>query len=83
VAEKIIKRIKEKSDETDNDQLTVTIALGSAVKTDPNQSLEEVLRTADNDMYQNKLSESKSIKSKIVYGLLSTLEAKSNETKEH
>jgi HD-GYP domain-containing protein (c-di-GMP phosphodiesterase class II) len=34
-------------------------------------------------MYQNKLSESKSIKSKIVYGLLSTLEAKSNETKEH
>jgi HD-GYP domain-containing protein (c-di-GMP phosphodiesterase class II) len=34
-------------------------------------------------MYQNKLSENKSIKNKIVQGLISTLEVKSNETKEH
>ncbi len=34
-------------------------------------------------MYQNKLSESRSNKSKIVQSLLNTLEIKSNETKEH
>jgi HD-GYP domain-containing protein (c-di-GMP phosphodiesterase class II) len=38
---------------------------------------------ADDKMYQNKLSENKSIKNKIVQGLISTLEVKSNETKEH
>jgi HD-GYP domain-containing protein (c-di-GMP phosphodiesterase class II) len=34
-------------------------------------------------MYQNKLLESRSIKSKIVQGLLNTLVVKSEETKEH
>ncbi|MGM0500851.1 MAG: sensor domain-containing diguanylate cyclase/phosphohydrolase, partial [Bacillota bacterium] len=82
-AEKIISRIKKKTKQTNNKELTVTIALGLAVKNDPDQKIEEVLKAADNDMYQNKLSESRSTKNRIVQGLLNTLQVKSNETREH
>jgi diguanylate cyclase (GGDEF)-like protein/PAS domain S-box-containing protein len=82
-AEKIIARIKEKSRQTNDDELTVTMALGVAVKNDSNQSIEDILRTADNAMYQNKLSESRSTKSRIVQSLLKNLEIKSYETREH
>lgn len=82
-AEKLISRIKKKTKQTNDRQLAVSIALGIAVKNDPDQNIEGVLRAADNDMYQNKLSESRSTKNRIVQSLLNTLEVKSNETKEH
>ncbi|MCC3145130.1 PAS domain S-box protein [Halanaerobium sp. Z-7514] len=82
-AEKIIDRITEKAKATKEEQLTVSIALGSATKVDMSKKLSAVLKEADNQMYQKKLLESKSTKSKIVQGLLNSLEVKSNETKEH
>lgn len=82
-AEKIIARINKKSRQTNNEELTVTMALGAAVKTDPDQSIEEILKKADNTMYQNKLSESRIAKSRIIHSLLNNLEIKSNETREH
>ncbi len=82
-AEKVIARIREKFRQTNADELTVNIALGAAVKTDPEENLEDVLRTADNNMYQKKLSESRSAKSRIINNVLHNLEAKSNETIRH
>jgi diguanylate cyclase (GGDEF)-like protein len=82
-AEKIIARIKKKTKERNDKELTVDIALGLAVKSELGQKIDEVLKAADNDMYQNKLSESRSTKNRIVQSLLNTLQVKSNETKEH
>jgi len=82
-AEKVIARIKEQSRQTNDDELTVTIALGAAVKTDPAQNINDILRTADNSMYQNKLAESRSAKNRIIKSLLNNLEIKSCETREH
>ena len=82
-AEKIIARIKKKSRRTKSEELSVTMALGVAVKNNSTQDINEVLKMADDNMYQNKLSESRSAKSKIVQSLLNSLEIKSNETKEH
>lgn len=82
-SEKIINRIKEKCKDTKKEELQVSIALGSASKTELNQKFSDVLKKADNNMYQNKLLESRSTKSKIVQGLLNTLIVKSEETKEH
>ena len=82
-AEKIVLRIKEKCRETVNEEVAVSIGIGSATKIKPEQDINEVLRVADNNMYQNKLSESRSIKNRIVQGLINTLEVKSNETREH
>ena len=82
-SEKIINSIKRKSKDTKTDKLQVSIALGSASKSKSNQKICDILKKADNNMYQNKLLESRSIKSKIVQGLLNTLVVKSEETKEH
>ncbi|MFW6001271.1 MAG: PAS domain S-box protein [Halanaerobium sp.] len=59
-AEKIIKRIRDRSKETENDQLTVSIALGASTKERSDQDISEVLRKADNNMYYNKPAESRS-----------------------
>jgi diguanylate cyclase (GGDEF)-like protein/PAS domain S-box-containing protein len=82
-AQQIISRINKKCKKTENDELRVSIAMGTATKNKIEQDLEEILKQADNDMYQNKLSESRSTKSKIVKSLVDTLSEKSNETKEH
>jgi diguanylate cyclase (GGDEF)-like protein len=82
-AERIEKRIKEKCKKTKNDLIPISIALGRATKEKPKQDIEEILKKADDTMYKNKLSESRSSKSNIVQGLINVLNSKSNETKEH
>ena len=80
----IIQRIKNKAKQLNNkEEIPISFALGSATKVDPDQDLKEILKKADNNMYQNKLSERKSSKNNIVQALLDTLSAKSDETKEH
>ena len=81
---KIIKRIKNKVYEfNQKEDIPISFALGSATKNDSDQDIEEVLKAADNNMYQNKLSERQSSKDNIVQALLNTLSAKSDETKDH
>ena len=82
--DKIIKRIQDKiSTENKNGDLPISIALGSATKERPAQDINDIFKEADDNMYQNKLLESRSSKNNIVQGLLNTLSAKSDETKEH
>jgi len=47
------------------------------------QKITEVIILVEDNMYQHKLSESRSSKNNNVQGLLNTLNAKSSETKEH
>ncbi|MFN2340922.1 MAG: diguanylate cyclase [Halanaerobium sp.] len=81
-AQKIVDRIKSKSNNKKS-EITLSISLGVATKENEKQNIMEVLKQAEDEMYQNKLSESRSSKSNIVQGLLNTLNAKSSETKEH
>ena len=81
---KIIKRIQDKiSIENQKEDLPISIALGSSTKERPAQNINDIFKEADDNMYQNKLLESRSSKNNIVQGLLNTLSAKSDETKEH
>jgi len=80
---KIRQRIKTKTAEVKELELPLSIALGQAAKVSPEENIEEVIKKADNQMYENKLSESRSSKSNIVQGLINALDAKSSETKEH
>lgn len=82
-AQIILNRIKESCKKTENDRLPISISLGLAVKENKDENLNEVLKRADDLMYQNKLLASRSSKSKIVSSLLSSLKAKSDETQEH
>jgi len=82
-AEIIVSRLKEKNNKNSKEGITISFSLGMATKVDDKQDIKEILKKADDDMYRNKLSESRSNKNKIVRNLLNTLDAKSAETKEH
>lgn len=82
--DKIIKKIQNRiSLENQKGDLPISIALGSATKGKTAQDINNIFKEADDNMYQNKLLESRSSKNNIVQGLLNTLSAKSDETKEH
>lgn len=81
--QKIMQRIKIKAATRNDFEIPISIALGQAVKTKSSEILANKIIEADNQMYENKLSESRSSKSSIVQGLINTLAAKSSETKEH
>ncbi|MFO7816002.1 MAG: diguanylate cyclase, partial [Halanaerobiales bacterium] len=83
VAQKIISRLKAKNNKNSEQGITISFSLGVATKVNENENIRNVLKKADDKMYRNKLSESRSDKNKIVQNLLNTLEAKSSETKEH
>ncbi|MFN2364338.1 MAG: diguanylate cyclase domain-containing protein [Halarsenatibacteraceae bacterium] len=81
---KIIKRIKKTVIlENEDRDIPISIAIGTATKENSDQNINDILQEADDNMYQNKLSDDRSSKSNIVHGLLNTLSAKSYETKEH
>lgn len=82
-AEKILKRIKKATQKTENEQIPISLSFGVATKTQKSEKIEDILKKADDAMYQNKLLEGKSAKNKIIQGLLNTLSVKSSETKEH
>ena len=65
------------------EDVPVSIALGIAAKASEIKSLIETLQEAENEMYRQKLTESRSTKSAMVTALRNTLAAKSFETEEH
>ena len=68
---------------TKQKSIPISIGIGMATKRKAKENIEDILKKADNDMYKNKLSKSKSAKNKIIQNLLNTLETKSSETKDH
>ena len=79
----IYERIKSVCEDTEADELPVSLGIGTATKKTPGEELQEILKAADNSMQQDKLLNRRSKKSKLVESLLNTLAAKSDETKEH
>ncbi len=77
------KRIRKKCAETKIRDIPVSIALGVSVKEKKEKTLEETLKEAEDNMYKQKLSESKSNRSAVLNTLLKTLATKSYETEEH
>ena len=61
----------------------ISISTGLAVKASIDQKLADLLKEAEDNMYRDKLTESRSGKSAIVNSLLQTLAAKSYETESH
>ncbi|MGM0438647.1 MAG: PAS domain S-box protein [Bacillota bacterium] len=82
-AQKIIKRIKSQNNKRNKDEVFISISFGVATKKESDENIKDILKKAEDNMYQNKLLDSRSSKSNIVQGLLNTLNAKSSETKEH
>ncbi|MFW6278843.1 MAG: PocR ligand-binding domain-containing protein [Bacillota bacterium] len=84
-AQEIYRNIKKSCTEVEieENRIPVSIALGIGVKNEQDLTLHEVLRRAEDHMYDNKRTESRSAKNNILQALLNTLGEKSNETREH
>ena len=81
--EAICKRIKGKCKEVYAGDVPISVALGVAVKSSPEDAIVKVLKEAEDNMYKEKLAESRSNRSAVLNALLKTLQAKSYETEEH
>ena len=63
--------------------IQLSVSVGFAVKHQPGQSLSETMKEAEDRMYRQKLTESRSLRSSIIQSMKKTLFEKSNETQEH
>ncbi|MFW5736831.1 MAG: diguanylate cyclase, partial [Halanaerobium sp.] len=81
--EKIIKRIQKNCEQTEDQEIMISLAIGAAVKKDQNDDIFDVFELADKKMYQKKVSQSREAKKRIISNILSALEKKSYEDKFH
>jgi diguanylate cyclase (GGDEF)-like protein/PAS domain S-box-containing protein len=79
----IISRIKQLCNIGIVDPISPSISLGSAIKTHKDEDISKVYKLAEDRMYNNKLVESKSIRSSILLSLKKTLEERTHETEAH
>ncbi|MFO7814803.1 MAG: diguanylate cyclase [Halanaerobiales bacterium] len=61
----------------------ISIALGVATKNNIGQDIADVFKAADDNMYQNKIPESKKAKQEIISSINKKLRKKSDESKDH
>lgn len=82
-AQNICNKIREACQNTSINQIQLSIALGSSTTNSEIDTIGEIMREAEDNMYRNKLNESRSIRSTIITTLQASLEEKTLETKEH
>lgn len=83
VAHEICHRILETCKLNSTHPLELSIALGYGTKTDPSQSIHEILSTAESWMYRQKFLDRSSYRNALIASLRETLNAKTHETHEH
>ena len=84
--EELAKRIKNKKTYVDvgkDEKMPLSLAVGYSVKTNKDESVYALFKDAEDMMYKDKLLEKQSVSSNIVNTLLTTLQQKSQESKEH
>lgn len=81
--EQTVKRINKKFNNFNDEEITITIGLGHAIKSKINETFYEVLNRSQRSLYKHKLTESNSGRNKIVKNSLNFLGTKSQETREH
>lgn len=83
VAVKVCERIRKACREAGTDPITMSIALGTASRVNMHQDITEVFLQAEEQMYSNKLNESRIVRGEIIAGLEKTLCERSCENEEH
>lgn len=83
VVKKVCERIYNLCKQSDSAPIHISISLGYAVKHSSHQLITDVIKEAEEQMYRNKLLESKSTRSHIIHSLQQSLYERSHETEEH
>ncbi len=79
----IVDRINERCAEIKDFPVPVSVSLGAASKTEPEQLMNEVIDEAEAMMYRTKYTEGKDFHARVVYALQKHLQQRSDETPEH
>lgn len=82
-AQKVYQRIKDLCQKSMYRPITPSISLGCATKLQTEEDIYEILKTAEERMYHEKLHEGKSMRNNLIIALENTLLEKSNESEEH
>ncbi|HYE83544.1 MAG TPA: HD domain-containing phosphohydrolase [Clostridia bacterium] len=86
-AYKIVKQIEMSCEEykrkTMDEAHHVSISLGCATRSNANETLNSIMKDAEDSMYRHKLLQSKSLHSSIISSMKATLFEKSHETEAH
>ncbi|WKY43785.1 diguanylate cyclase [Eubacteriaceae bacterium ES2] len=82
-AAKIIENLRGISSSRDVENSHVSISFGRGTKTKPEEEILTIYRQAENDMYQQKLYESSSVKNKTIHLIMNMLFEKSNREMRH
>jgi len=78
--ETICRRISRKCRRGYVEDIPISLALGASIKDGTEKGIAEVLREAEDNMYKQKLAESRSARSAVLSALLRTLEEKGFQT---
>ncbi len=79
----ICDKIRRACSQSQKKPVQLSIALGTATKTDKNQDMDKVLKKAEDWMYQYKMAEGKTVRNRILNSLEKTLWESAYETDEH
>ncbi len=82
-ASRIINKMLKDCKKNSTDAMPLNVTFGFAVKTNSDQNINDILKEAENTMYESKLSEDKSMRSSLILSLKKALEERDYETEEH
>lgn len=82
-AEKVISRIKSEFLNARVAAIKCSISLGLDTKSSPEQSLEDIMANAENEMYRDKAMNRKSVNKDIINTIVDVLHSKSYREKQH
>ena len=76
-------RVYRKCEEYSTNMMPLSISMGAATKEDISKTLKQLLKEAEDNMYQHKLTKNQSVRSSIINSLVRALQEKDYETEEH
>ncbi len=81
--ENLIKKMRSICNEYKNDKFKLSISMGYSVLNNENDKIDKILSIAEEKLYKNKITDSKSFRNSTLDKLMKTLQYKKIETKEH
>ena len=82
-ASKVMNRIRDICQKASKGKVKFEMAMGSATKQDKEHDFKGIVKDAKDEMYKNKLFESKSVPDSVISSLVDSLMEDSYETREH
>jgi diguanylate cyclase (GGDEF)-like protein/PAS domain S-box-containing protein len=82
-AMKIMERVYESCEVHSTNIMPISMSMGAATKEDSSKTLKQLLKEAEDNMYQHKMTKNQSVRSSIINSLVIALQEKDYETEEH